>query len=184
MRSALFILLFAIAGCAKTPAIHDIHLHNLEETEVRIEPAKNQLTVIYFLSPECPLCINYSLALREIAAEFSNDSVAFFGVHASKWFTAEEVEEYQLKYGLDFPMLLDDGNKLAKVLGATVTPEVFVLNSKSQVLYSGKIDDWVNGLGKKKLEVSDHYLKNTLEAWRDGKTIEATRTEPIGCLIE
>lgn len=81
-------------------------------------------------------------------------------------------------------MLLDDGNKLAEVLGATITPEAFVLNSKSEVLYSGKIDNWVNELGNKKLEVSEHYLKNALIAWRYGKPIDPKHTEPKGCLIE
>ena len=89
-----------------------------------------------------------------------------------------------MKYKLDFEMLFDDENQLARVLGATVTPEVFVLNSDSEILYSGKIDNWVSDLGKKKLEVSKYYLENALTAWRDGKAIESNRTEPVGCLIE
>jgi len=58
------------------------------------------------------------------------------------------------------------------------------LNSNSKILYSGKIDNWVNELGKKKLEVSDHYLKNALFAWRDEKSIHPMHTKPVGCVIE
>ncbi len=122
--------------------------------------------------------------MRELENEFASDSVRFYGVYSKEWFSSEDVTEFALKYNLDFEMLLDDGNKLADALGATVTPEVFVLNSSSEILYSGKIDNWVNELGKKKLEVSEHYLKNALIAWRNGKPINPKHTEPKGCLIE
>lgn len=176
--------LFLFAGCASKPEVHEIILTDLDDSAISINPSENALTVIYFLSPECPLCINYTLAMRNLDEEFGSDSVAFYGVHAKEWFDTEEVKRFALKYNVGFEMVLDDGNKLANALGATVTPEVFVLNSNSEILYSGKIDNWVNELGKKKLEVSEHYLKNALLAWRDGKTIRPKRTEPKGCLIE
>lgn len=164
--------------------MHEIRLTDLTDSEAVIDPQKNALTVIYFLSPECPLCINYTLALRNLEQDFASESILFYGVFSKNWFSPEEVDSFATKYDLPFNMLLDDGNKLARALGATVTPEVFVLNAESKVIYSGKIDNWVNDLGKKKLEVSEHYLENALIAWRDGKSIDPKRTEPKGCLIE
>jgi len=171
-------------GCANRPAIREVILTDLDDSAVSIKPSQNALTVIYFLSPECPLCINYTLAMRELEQEFASDSIKFYGVYSNEWFSANEVNEFAIKYELGFEMLLDNGNQLADVLGATVTPEVFVLNSDSEVLYSGKIDNWVNDLGKKRLEVSEHYLKSALLAWRDEETIDPKRTQPKGCLIE
>lgn len=179
---AIFILL--LSACSEGPNVRDVPLADLNGTTVSIEPSENALTVIFFLSPECPLCINYTLAMRNLQQKFTSDSVQFYGIHSKEWFSAQEVGNFALKYELGFPMLLDQGNRLAAALDATITPEVFVLNSSSQVVYSGKIDNWVNDLGKKKLEVSEHYLKNALVAWRDGRSIEPKRTEPKGCLIE
>ena len=184
MRSFLAIFFLTVVACSPRPNLAEVVLENLNGETAQINPSQNELTVVYFLSPECPLCINYTLAFREISNQFSNDSVVFCGVHSADWFSTEEVENYQLKYNLEFEMLLDSGNQLATVLGASVTPEVFVLNSQSEVLYSGKIDNWVNELGKKKLEVSEHYLKNALLAYQNGRAIEPSRTEPKGCLIE
>ena len=171
-------------GCADHPAIHEVALTVLDNSAVSIKPSESALTVIYFLSPECPLCINYTLAMRKLEQEFASDSIKFYGVYSKEWFSANEINEFAIKYELDFEMLLDDGNQLANALGATITPEVFLLNAKSEILYSGKIDDWVNDLGKKKLEVSEHYLKNALLSWQYGKRIDPKRTEPKGCLIE
>ena len=184
LQSVIFILALFIVGCASNPEIRTVHLTDADNTEVRIEPSQNAISVIYFLSPECPLCINYTLAIRTLEQKFASDSIKFYGVYSKEWFTPKEVKKFSVKYKLDFEMLFDDENQLARVLGATVTPEVFVLNSDSEILYSGKIDNWVSDLGKKKLEVSKYYLENALTAWRDGKAIEPNRTEPVGCLIE
>jgi peroxiredoxin len=184
MRLLLPLLVLFISSCEKRPSVQEIPLNDLKDNETRIVPAEHALTVIYFLSPECPLCINYTLAMRNLEREFASDSIAFFGIYSQEWFSAVEVDSFALKYNLGFRMLLDRNNRLAQALGATITPEVFVLNRESEVLYTGKIDNWVNDLGKKKLEVSEHYLKNALVAWADGKAIEPKRTEPKGCLIE
>jgi peroxiredoxin len=184
VRFLIPILLLLFVGCANHPTIREVILTDLDDSAVYIKPSENALTVIYFLSPECPLCINYTLAMREMEQEFASDSIKFYGVHSKEWFSANEVKEFAIKYELGFEMLRDSGNQLADALGATITPEVFVLNSDREVLYSGKIDNWVNDLGKKKLQVSEDYLKNALLAWREGKAIEPKRTEPKGCLIE
>jgi len=184
MRSFLFIIFIAFSACTTRLNVWDVVLENVSGEITKIEPSKNKLTVIYFLSPECPLCVNYTLAMRNLEQEFGSDDLKFLGIFAKEWYSPEEVKNFALKYKLDFEMLFDDGNKLAHVLDATVTPEVFVLNSNSEIIYSGKIDNWVNELGKKKLEVSDHYLENALIAWHDGKAIEPNRTKPVGCLIE
>ncbi|MFM1876644.1 MAG: hypothetical protein RL266_2381 [Bacteroidota bacterium] len=156
----------------------------MENAQTSINPNENALTVIYFLSPECPLCINYTLAMRNLEQDFASDSIAFYGVYSKEWYSPSEVDSFAMKYDLSFDMLFDGGNTLAHELGATTTPEVFVINRQGQILYSGKIDNWVNDLGKKKPEVSDHYLENALIAWREGKPINPKYTKPIGCLIE
>lgn len=184
MRFLRSVLLLLIVGCSQPQSIPETPLRDLDGNEFKLEPSERAVSVVYFLSPECPLCLNYTLAFKEIEKEFGSDSTAFFGVHSGKWFSNNEVEDYALKYGLKMKMLLDDENALAENLGASVTPEVFVLNSKSEVLYSGKIDNWVNDLGKKKLDVSDHYLKDALTAILANQTVEINRTEPVGCLIE
>ncbi len=150
----------------------------------KIDPQEAELTVVYFLSPECPLCLNYVLPIREIQQQFGSSPIQFYGVFAKEWYTPEAVNQYKLQHDLDLKMVFETGNELTNTLGATVTPEVFVLSSTSEVQYSGKIDDWVNQLGKKKLEVSEHYLKNALTALLEGGKVNPKRTEPIGCLIE
>lgn len=184
MRSIIFISMLLLCACESGHELKRIRLQSLQGESERIDPTKSALTIIYFLSPECPLCVNYSQTMSELHNSFGNDSVKFYGVFSSNYYSSEEVETYQTRYGLNFQLFLDEKNQLATALGASVTPEVFVLNRDGKIVYSGMIDNWVNELGKKKFRASEHYLKNALEARLAGKSINPKHTEPIGCLIE
>lgn len=146
--------------------------------------ADRPFTVILFLSPECPLCLNYTLNLRNLREDFSSEKVQFVGVFSGKWFSAEEVRGFRTRYALAFPMLFDDHLALAKQLDATVTPEVFLLDSTGRVLYSGAIDNWVTDLGKKKLEVTEDYLSDAITSALEGEKVKVKKTRAVGCLIE
>jgi peroxiredoxin len=184
MKPLLMLTIALLIGCADRVDIMDVPLRDLDNSEAFINRAENAVTIIYFLSPECPLCINYTLSMRNLEQRFSADSVKFYGIYSKEWFSIEEVRTYQLKYNLEFEMLLDEDNRLANALGASVTPEVFVFNRTGEEVYSGKIDDWVNGLGKKKLEATKNYLDKAITAAINGKPMRPNHTMPIGCLIE
>ncbi len=81
-------------------------------------------------------------------------------------------------------MLIDADMELTEELNATVTPQAFLIADNGDMLYSGKIDNWVNALGKKKLEVSETYLRDAILASLENKEANPKSTEPIGCLIE
>jgi peroxiredoxin len=181
--AALLSLTIGFFSCGKEP-ISSIPLRDLDEQAARIDPSKSPFTVILFLSPECPLCLNYTLNLKELQEDFPSEKVRLVGVFSGKWFSAEEVREFRTRYALAFPMLFDDHLALAKLLDATVTPEVFLLDSTGRVLYSGAIDNWVNDLGKKKLEVTEHYLRDAISAALEWEKVNVRKTRAVGCLIE
>ena len=82
------------------------------------------------------------------------------------------------------PLLRDPENKLVKALGATITPEVFVLNGQYEVMYSGRIDNWAYELAKKRKLITAHDLQDALEAMLAGKKVIVTQTKAVGCFIE
>lgn len=180
----LCFLLPLICGCGGRLAVDQIPLRSLDGESVQIDLSRSTCTVVYFLSPECPLCINYTRNLKQLASDFSSEQVQFIGVFSGKWFSADEVKEYRTKYGLPFQMLMDSDLSLAQLLDATVTPEAFLLDSSGRVLYSGAIDNWMNALGRKKLEVTEHHLHDAITATLAGQKVVVNRTKAVGCLIE
>lgn len=182
---SIFILAFVVCSCNSKPNLDAIELKKLDGDTLKLDEIKNhRATVIYFLSPECPLCQNYSLSMREMHQQYGDDDVLFLGVFPGKWYSEAEIKAYTLKYNLQFTMLLDDENTLVNSLGATVTPEVYLISSEGEIEYEGRIDDWVGTLGTKKKNANNEYLKNAIIAFLSSKSIDPSKTTAVGCLIE
>jgi len=140
--------------------------------------------VLVFLSPECPLCKNYTVTLNELLKTYEDKNVALFGIIPGKNYSTSEIEKYNRKYKLKFKLLLDEKYEMSTMLNAKVTPEAFLLNNKGEIIYSGKIDNWAVSLKRKRQIITEHYLTNALSASLNGLPVELERTEPVGCIID
>ena len=145
---------------------------------------ENEFSVLLFLSPECPLCQNYSVKFSEIIEEYNNESIGFYGVLSGKYYTREEMNEFLKKYELDLPIIEDPAFNLANHYGATITPEAVLISPSGKDLYQGAIDNWAISLGQKRIKTTEFYLNDALPASLQGKEIDPSRTKPIGCYIE
>jgi len=82
--------------------------------------------------------------------------------------------------GYTMPYLIDKNSELADAFGARTTPHIFLLNQKMELIYTGAIDNKVDG----KRASDENYLKNAIEANASGKEIVLTSTPPRGCSIK
>ncbi len=101
----------------------------------------SKLVVIAFLGTECPLARLYAPRLEELAGDYQETEVMFLGMNANRHDSVTEIASYARKHGIRFPILKDTANRLADLLGAERTPEVFVLDQQRRVRYHGRIDD-------------------------------------------
>ena len=139
-------------------------------------------SVVVFLSTSCPLSQKYTLTLNELAKEFTN-KVNFYGVFAESGTATAEYKKFQIKYDMKFGLYLDDDKELVRALGASVTPECFVLN-KGKVLYHGAIDNWVIALGRTKNKATVSFLKDAVQSVLSNKSPAPEYIKPTGCLID
>src|SRR5262249_10132764 len=125
-----FIALAALGGPATAP-VEDFTLRDHRGAERRLSDWQDsRLVVIAFLGVDCPLVKRYELR-----------DVACVGVNANAQDGVGDVARYVRAHQISFPLLKDVGNLLADRLGATRTPEVFVLDERRVVRYRGRIDD-------------------------------------------
>ncbi|MEK6755180.1 MAG: hypothetical protein AABZ02_03405, partial [Bacteroidota bacterium] len=78
-----------------------------------------------------------------------------------------------------FPVLKDWNNVIADKLEASVTPEIYVLNTNFEVLYHGRIDD-----SQREGKVTSKDLRATLDNILGGKSVEVQETKAFGCTIK
>lgn len=187
MRVILFIALVFLSSCSTNGVknITSITLKTLDEKPYSFSQiSNNTATVIYFLAPNCPLSENYTLPIKNISNEYTANNIEFIGVVAGEYFTHDEITEYINEFNIEIPLLLDPKMELTNTLKAKITPEVFVLSPKGDVLYSGKIDNWYITLGRNRKKPTEFYLKDALNSILNHKPIAINKTEAVGCFIE
>jgi mono/diheme cytochrome c family protein len=144
--------------------------------------AGKQATVVALLGTECPLAKAYGPRLAELAAKYASQGVAFVGIDANRQDSIAEIGAYARESGIEFAMLKDTNNSVIDKLGATRTPEVFVLDKDHVVRYSGRIDDRY-GVGYVRDKIGNDYLATALDAVLAGKPVETSHVDAVGCLI-
>jgi len=117
--------------------------------------------------------------LAKIAGEFAAKNVTVIAVDsvAGEADNAKSVQEAATKSGVTYPVLLDKTGTLAGHLGAKALDEVYVLDAKGILRYSGAIDDDPKG---EKADKAQDYLSPALRSLADGKDVATPTTPPNG----
>lgn len=181
----LYFILSSVLISCKQESVLDVPLKNLNGAEENLNSymAGKKVMVLIFLAPDCPLSQYYTLPLRELSEKFSVQ-IAFAGIVPGKDSGKDEIMEYKKRYLIPFELLLDEELKLTRKLKATITPEVFLLNEKMEVVYSGAIDDAAVDLTVKRQVVRNHYLKDALESILSNQPVIVKKSKAVGCIIE
>gem|GEM_PF-1714001 len=140
--------------------------------------------VFVFLQPDCPLSQDQTRTLADLAEDPRWRDFCFTGVFPGSLYQRAELEAFMLRYPCPYRLLWDPDLELARALGASVVPEVFVLNGQGDVMYQGAIDDWAIREGSKRQQPKEAYLKNALFALQRGEKPQPSKTEAVGCLLE
>jgi len=123
--------------------------------------------------------------IKELAQQYQSHSVSVVGYFPAG-LTKKESKAFRKEYQVPEMIQFVDDKKhvMTDKYGATITPEVVLLDKKQQVIYQGAIDNWFFELGRYRLEITEHYLKEAIEASLQGQSPFLKKTEAIGCFIQ
>ncbi|MFT3933352.1 MAG: redoxin domain-containing protein [Chitinophagaceae bacterium] len=141
-----------------------------------------RLMLFIFLSPECPLCKNYTPAINALKQQYTG-RVEIWGIIPGKSYSESNVASFAKKYKIAFPLLIDQQKKLTNYLQASVTPEVVLLNANYELVYKGAIDDQVKSLSERSIKANRLYLTDAINAALGNQTVAYKRIKAVGCLI-
>jgi len=129
--------------------------------------------VILFMSTICPYSNYYNDLYRDMAAEFGKKGVEFVGVNSGTLETVDEVRAHAREHGHTFDILKDPDGKIADLLDARRTPEVFLCDATGTPRNHGRVAS----------KLSSPDLKSAIEALLEGKPIHPAETKAFGCAI-
>ena len=166
----------------KSTPINNSHFQTLDGKAFELARLHKKLIAVVFLSSECPLCQNYSLVLNKLQTRFEND-LDVVGVFPGKSEQIASCRMFRKKYNIQFILLTDTLRKLDGLLGARITPEVFLLDHNKNLIYHGAIDNWVVALGTTRIKTTENYLEDGVEEFLNGTPVKIKEKPAIGCLI-
>jgi thiol-disulfide isomerase/thioredoxin len=161
----------------------DFEWTDLEGKSYKLSDFQDSKGVVFaFSGIGCPLVNIYAPKLEKIHKEYKAKGFNFFWVNSNSQDTTEELAQEKEKFGLGFPAVKDEGNRIADILGAERTTEVFVIDPKRVVRYRGRIDTQY-GIGWQRADATENYLVDSLDALIANKPIQIAKTEAPGCII-
>jgi len=138
---------------------------------------------VIFIATKCPYSNAFNGVMTKLAREYASKGVAVIGINANKTDSAAEVAEHAKTHALGFPVLKDNGNVIADRLGASVTPEVFLLDSSWTLRYHGALGNSASPTTNPS-EASDSEVRPALEAVLAESTVVRAETKAFGCTIK
>ncbi|HWN08276.1 MAG TPA: thioredoxin family protein [Pyrinomonadaceae bacterium] len=136
-------------------------------------------TVFIFVAVQCPVSNAYNERMEKLAQDYKARGINVVGINSNVAEPAEAVKAHATTNKLTFPILKDPGNKIADQLGATVTPEAYVLDASNKLIYRGRIDN-----SRKGDSITATELRDALEASLVGKPVSKEIAAAFGCSIK
>lgn len=179
----------AVAADAATPVgkkIDNFTLPDYRGKSHSLADFQGKPVVVAFIGTECPLAKSYGPRLRELAAEFEKQGVAFVGIDSNQQDALSEIAAYANGAEIKFPILKDNNNEIADRFGAVRTPEAFLLDKDHVIRYWGRIDDqygFKTGAGYVRPKLNERSLANAITEVLAGKEVSKPVAKADGCFI-
>ena len=94
---------------------------------------------------------------------------------------APEVMKQKIKeWGITFPYLVDETQKVAAEFKAQCTPDIYLFDSRKKLVYHGRVDDnWQD-----ESKVMHEELKEAIRNLANGKPVAQQQNPSMGCSIK
>jgi peroxiredoxin len=144
--------------------------------------------IVIFTCNHCPYAIAYQERIIDLDRKYKVQGYPVVAINphdpaAEPRDSFDKMVERAEEMGYTFPYLLDEGQKVYPVYGATHTPHVYILNKEGKnlrVVYTGTIDNnWRDASA-----VTVNYIDDVIAALKEGKSPDPSTTRAIGCTIK
>lgn len=187
MRSRAFIVvcLSFVFSFSHAQQIANFSLVNvITQTQVSLDtyPSCSGVAII-FTSNNCAYDEHYRARINSLAKQY-HDKVPVLLVNAGvdPIESTDNMVRKAQQLGLTVPYLADKEQTLMQSLGATKTPQAFLLKNNGgtfSLVYKGAIDD----NAQVSADVRHAYLKDAIDIMLTNQQIETAEVRPVGCTI-
>jgi thiol-disulfide isomerase/thioredoxin len=148
--------------------------------------AGNKATLVMFICNHCPFVIHVMDELGRLGTDYLPKGVGIVAINANDVAKYPQDGPGKMKAlveskGWQFPFLFDETQEVAKMYKAACTPDFFLFDGTSKLVYRGQLDDSRPG---NNLPVTGSDLRFALDAVLAGAPIPQPQKPSIGCNIK
>ena len=140
--------------------------------------------VIFFTCNHCPYVVGSEPRIENAAEVARKHGLGFAGINSNDPVKYESDSWDNMvkraNKGMTYPYLHDSSQEVALSYGAERTPEFYLLNSDSLVVYRGRLDD----SPRDPSHATTSELEDAMEELASGTNVSVPRTESIGCSVK
>lgn len=175
-------LLFAL-GMILHPSVAVRDIDGVQREPLKVE--KGHVEALFFVTNDCPISNYYAHEIRRICDAYAKRGAGCALVYTDPSMTDEQARQHSVEYGHgDYPKIVDRHHDLVKAAGAQINPTAVIVRADGSIAYRGRIDNSYAAIGVQRRVVTEHDLRDALDAVIAGKPVAKPETQPIGCYIQ
>ena len=156
-----------------------------------LDQYKGKYVVLEWTNQGCPFTQKHYTSgnMQNLQKDWTGKGVVWLTVISSApgaqgYMTAEQENAYLLKVNAaPTAALLDPTGKLGHLYSAKTTPDMYVIDPKGKLIYSGAIDNRAT-TDPDDVKGADNYVSDALMAAMSGKAVQTSSTRPYGCSVK
>ena len=174
-----YLLLPAAALAAAAPSIRD-----LNGSLLNVFKPGGMANILFFISSDCPISNGYAPEIQRLCAQYEAKGVRctllYEDIGIDRRGAQKHLDEYRYR---GISAAIDADRKIANYAKATVTPQAVLIDSRGEIRYRGRINNFYADLGKPRQVVTQHDLADAVNAVLTGKPVPNPETKALGCYI-
>lgn len=176
------LLLFAL-GAILHPSVAVRDIDGVQREPFKVDHGK--VEAVFFVTNDCPISNYYAHEIHRICDEYAKRGAGCTLVYTDPSLTDEQARQHATEYGHGaYPKIVDRSHALVKAAGAAVNPTAVLVNADGRIVYRGRIDNSYAAIGVQRRVVTEHDLRDALDAVIAGRPVAKPETTPIGCYIQ
>lgn len=149
-----------------------------------LQPRHGRAEALFFIAEDCPVSNYYSREIHRICDDYASKGLGCSLIYVNPKLTDAAARKHAADYTHGaYPKIVDRRHELVAATGATITPEAVVVKDDGSVAYRGRIDNFYAALGKPRRIVTEHDLRDSLDAVFAGRPVPNPTTKAVGCYI-
>lgn len=148
--------------------------------------ADKKALLIIFACRHCPYVVHVKEELAKIGIDYANEDMAIVAISSNdaenyKEDTPEKLKEFAQELQLNYPLLYDESQEVAKAYAAACTPDFFLYDENRKLAYRGQLDGARPG---NSIPVTGEDLRSAIDCVLESKPVSADQKPSAGCNIK